>query len=298
MDNAESEKSYNGLERFIYIIVLPVLFMLVLTGVLLALFDYDVKGILYSVGKKIPVVSNLVPEEEGLAGEPGSGGSPQQGGQNGVGGEEAGDERDDVIASLAQDVQQRDDQIKVLEDSVEKLLLEQEAAVLSTEEYRKQLRDLAAMYANMTASRAAPILENLTMPELVLVLYEMESESRGRLLERMNPKTAADASIQLKDISDSNRSVWEEAARAAREERTMADDPDSIQRLTSEQLAQTFAAMTPTSAATILLELNKTNSAKVVAILKAMDNQSRSSLMMALGEQSPQSAASLADQLG
>jgi flagellar motility protein MotE (MotC chaperone) len=300
MDNIDMEKSsYGGLERFIYIFLLPVLFTVVLTGVLLTLFDYDVKNVIYKIGRNIPIINNIVPEDEQSTDtltNPANVSIQNEDKINDL--SQTVGEKDQQIESLKSDLEQKEVALQTLEESVEKLVLEQEAIALNSEEYQKQLKSLADMYAGMTASKSAPILENLTMPELVLIMYEMDVEDRGRILEKMNPKTAADASIQLKDINDANRSKWEEEARLAREERQMKDDPEAAVKLTNEELAQTFSAMTPASGASILLELNKTNTAKVVTILNAMDNQSRSQMLTAIGDQSPEDAASLANQLG
>ena len=299
MDNLDMEKSsYGGLERFIYIFLLPVLFTVVLTGVLLTLFDFQVKDTIYNIGRKIPIINYIVPDEE----------TTEDTGINPTNATIQNDDQIEILQTslstketeidqLQSELQSKEESLKTLEESVQKLILEQETVAVNSEEYRKQLKSLANMYSNMTASKAAPILENLTLPELVLVLYEMDSDDRGRILEKMNPKTAADASIQLKDINDSNRTQFEDKANKAREERTKADDPLASNKLTNTELAQTFAAMTPESAATILIELNKSNSVKVVTILNAMDNSSRSQMLKAIADHSPTDAALLANKL-
>lgn len=295
MASADTEKSYGGLERFIFIILLPILFTVLLTGVLLTLFDYDVKNIAVSIGKKIPIVERFVPDEEAerTAVNPASERIRLE--------EEirlltAESER--KIAELENELQIREERIARLEESLEKMIVAEEAVAVGSEQYRSQLKELSDMYAAMTPRRAADILQNLEMPELVLLLYEMRAEDRGRILERMNPETAATASIQLKDIHEGNRSQWEEEARRARESLTAQANSGEPQKLGIDELAQTFAAMTPASAASVLLELSKTSSSKVVAILNAMDIAPRSALMTAIGQLSPEDAASIAGQLG
>jgi len=299
MDNDMEKSSYGTIERFIYIILLPILFTAILTGVLLTLFDYDVKNVVYNIGRKIPIINNIVPKEQIAGADTGNPASESiQLDQQVMDLTDASAEKDNKILQLEVEAKSRDKQISQLEESVEKFVLEQETNAMNSEEYRKQLKNLASMYAGMTASKSAPILENLTMPELVLVLYEMSAEDQGRILEKMNPKTAADASIQLKDVNESTRKDWEEQAKIARDERTAKDDPEATTQLTNEELAQTFSAMTVDSAAEILIQLNKTNSTKVVSLLNAMDNASRSNILAAIAEVSAEDAATLANKLG
>lgn len=299
MDNDAEKSSYGTLERFIYILLLPILFTAILTGVLLTLFDYDVKNVVYSIGRNIPIINNIVPEEQITDTDLSNPASESiQLDQQIKDLSASSEEKENAISQLESEMKNRDEQIVQLEASVEKLILEQESIEMNSEEYRKQLKSLASMYAGMTTSKSAPILENLTMPELVLVLYEMSSDDQGRVLEKMNPKTAADASIQLKDVNELTRKDWEEQAKIARDERTAKEDPEATTKLTNEELAQTFSAMTVDSAADILLQLNKTNSTKVVSLLNAMDNASRSNILAAIAELSAGDAATLANKLG
>jgi flagellar motility protein MotE (MotC chaperone) len=298
LDNDVEKSSYGTLERFIYILLLPILFTAILTGVLLTLFDYDVKNVVYSIGRNIPIINNIVPKEQISDTEQSNPANESiQTDQQIKDLAASSTKKENEISQLEGDVKNRDEQIAQLEASVEKLVLEQESKALNSEEYRKQLKSLAAMYAGMTASKSAPILENLTMPELVLVLYEMSSDDQGRVLEKMNPKTAADASIQLKDVTESSRKDWEAQAKIARDERTAKDDPEATTKLTNEELAQTFSAMTVASAADILLQLNKTNSTKVVSLLNAMDSASRSNILAAIATLSTGDASTLASKL-
>jgi flagellar motility protein MotE (MotC chaperone) len=298
LDNDGEKSSYGSLERFIYILLLPIVFTAILTGVLLTLFDYDVKNVVYSIGRNIPIINNIVPKDpsaQTIAGNPADESIQldQQIQQLST----TSAEKDNEITILEENLKSRDEQITQLEESIEKLILDQEVTANNSVEYRKQLKNLAAMYAEMSTRKAAPILENLTMPELVLILYEMSSDEQGQVLEKMNPKTAADASIQLKDVNEQTRKDWEERARIARDERTVKEDPDAITKLTNAELAQTFSAMTVASAADILLQLNKSNSPKVVSLLNAMDNASRSNILEAIGKLSAGDAAALANKL-
>src|SRR5690606_33404346 len=152
---------------------LPTLFTLVLTGVLLTLFDYDVKSTVYKFGARIPIIKHIVPDHDNAAEPSGNPASELILGEQRI--EElsamlADKERE--IDQLRQQLAQRDGTVAQLEDSVERLLLVQENAQAAVETYRRPLRERADMFSGMTACKAAPILPNLTTPELVLVMYE------------------------------------------------------------------------------------------------------------------------------
>ena len=59
------------------------------------------------------------------------------------------------------------------------------------------------MYADMSPSKAAPILQNMTNEEMVLLLSAMQSTARTKVLEKMDPKTAADVTMMMKDAKPS-----------------------------------------------------------------------------------------------
>lgn len=295
MAKMDAEKNtYGGLERFLYIVLLPTLFAAVLIGVLLTLFDYDVKGTLYDVGRKIPLVKSIVPSEEGDFVNPASMSVLLEEQLEELKGQLAA--RDAEIGTLKQELADRDEAVKSLEENVETLVIGQEQAALDLAEYRKQLKSMANMYAGMSASKAAAILSRMPLPELVLVLYEMGTDDRAGILARMDPGLAADASLQLKEITEANWAEFESRARQSRE--SGMDDAGNFAGLSIDVLAGTFAAMEPDSAAAILLELKERNSKRAIAILGAMSDQARSSILSAIADNSPKDAAAFTDELG
>lgn len=295
MAKMDAEKNtYGGLERFLYIVLLPTLFAAVLIGVLLTLFDYDVKGTLYDVGRKIPLVKSIVPSEEGDFVNPASMSVLLEEQLEELKGQLAA--RDAEIGTLKQELADRDEAVKSLEENVETLVIGQEQAALDLAEYRKQLKSMANMYAGMSASKAAAILSRMPLPELVLVLYEMGTDDRAGILARMDPGLAADASLQLKEITEANWAEFESRARQSRD--SGMDDAGNFAGLSIDVLAGTFAAMEPDSAAAILLELKERNSKRAIAILGAMSDQARSSILSAIADNSPKDAAAFTDELG
>ena len=133
MPKMDAEKNaYGALERFLYIFLLPVLFTLVLVGVLLTLFDYDVKGTLYEVGRKIPVVRAIVPEkrEEKPFVNPASASLLLE--EQIAALEEELAVRDAELLQLRAELAEQEQAFRLLEDNVEQLVLSQELAELDS----------------------------------------------------------------------------------------------------------------------------------------------------------------------
>ncbi len=293
MANADVEKaSYGAFERFLYIFLIPLIFTLILTGVLLSLFGYDVKETLLKVGHSIPIVGSVVPAPP-----------PTPVPQTDVSGEAADVDalkadllqKEAELSKIKEESQQKDKTIEDLHNQLEQMQSESAEKGQTDEEYQTQLRRLADIYTNMTPSKAAPILERLTMPELVLVLSQMKQDAQSNVLAKMNPQIAAEASIQMKDIVPLKDR--EMAALQSRLEINRQQDDAAAAKLSVSDLAQTFAGMVPNNAAEVLRVMMASDQAKVVAILAAMELQSRSLILSALSDSSKEDAAKISAKL-
>ena len=206
-----------------------------------------------------------------------------------------------LLASKDNDLRTLADKRKELEaqvDDLSKQLKTQqnkdEQTRISEEEYAKQVKDLANMYANMMPSKAAPIMENLTVEEMVLVFNAMKTESRVKILEKMNAKVAAEVSIRLKDITPS--ADLELAALQSRLNKQEAASKSQT-GLDSTQLSRTFSSMSANSAAEIVLETAKISNDKALAVLNKVDDATRSKLLNAMTEMDKETTAKLVTKL-
>jgi flagellar motility protein MotE (MotC chaperone) len=301
--NIEGSSSYSLLERILIWFVIPFVFTAVLLGVLLSIFDYDIKGSVQKALHGMPLIGSIVPapKEKEVNGTTTTGKSAaeQQSLQN----------KDDQIAELNAKVQeletalqksdsvagQKDQGLKDAEAKSTQLEEQLKTKTQSDEEYKNQITQLASIYANMSPSKAAPIIENLTLKERVLVFNMMKADKRGPILEKMDPKKAAEASIGMKDAIP----VKDQEIAALQERLNIngANETASPQKVSKADLALTFANMTPKNAASVLLEMQRANSEKALGILTAMDNASRSKVMTALSDLSKETAAALTAKL-
>ncbi|MCS7461894.1 hypothetical protein N0M98_17290 [Paenibacillus doosanensis] len=302
--DVENTSSYGAMERFLIWFLIPFVFTAVLLGVLLTIFDYDVMNGVLRAANKIPVIQNIVPDPKPKPGEAKTQTSDgQQKSASAAPSPEETiqalnaklDEKEQEIDKTNSALVQRDQTIKELQQKNSELTEQMKSKAQSDEEYTAQIQQLASMYAKMTPSKAAPIMENLTQSELVLVLSMMKTDDRVKILEKMDAKKAADASILLKDQTTvKDREI---AALQERLQQNSASDAKASQKISKDDLGATFANMAPKSAATVLLEMQNSNPDKVLSILSSMDSAGRSKVLTAIAEQSKETAALISARL-
>lgn len=300
----EETRSYGAMERFLIWFLIPFVFTAVLLGVLLTIFDYDVMNGLMKAAKQIPIVKSIVPEPKTkAAADPKASGTAA--GAQSQGASTAQEQQGQASAKIEEvqqelkkaeaAIQQRDQTIKDLQLKNSTLEEKMKTKALTDEEYTAQIQQLASMYAKMSPTKSAPIMENLTTKEQVLILSMMKTDDRVKVLEKMDPKKAADASILLKDQA----AVKDTEIAALQERLKQAATPDTkqSQKLSKDDLGATFSNMTPKNAAIVLMEMQNSNPDKVLSILSSMDSAGRSRIIAAISDQSKETAALISARL-
>jgi len=301
----EEERSYSVVERLLFY-TLPVLFTLLLTGVLLTVFGYDVVNEMLRAGNKVPGIAAVLPDPKPTEAElreamraadqtaaQGEGAAAESGEAAAVRADLAAKEAE--LAQLRAESAEKEQRIAQLQAELEaKQAAEEQAAAeaASEEEYAANVKKLAAVYGSMKASKAAPLLENLTLSERVLVMREMDEEQQVDIFERMDPAVAAETSILLKDAVPSK-----DLQIAALQERLALGSAaaDASAELTTEELSRTIAQMTPDRAAEVLLEMEQS---QVVLILRGMEESSRATILDSLAKLDKGRTARIAARLG
>lgn len=190
----------------------------------------------------------------------------------------------------------QDTKVQALESQIEGMKKEAAAAIeVSTDEtedpYQKQVADLAKLYAGMKASKAAPIMENLTTEEMVQIFSVMNKASKTAILEKMDPQKAADVTIKLKETTSSSDMAIAALQSRLKKEAGTTQTTKTSTNLDKEKLNQTFSSMTPANAASLLGEMYKISPDKVVTIMNTVSDSVRSSI---LGEMTKKDSAQTA----
>ncbi|MNO53238.1 MgtE intracellular N domain protein [compost metagenome] len=143
----------------------------------------------------------------------------------------------------------------------------------------------------MKASKAAPIMENLTTEEMVQIFSAMNKASKTAILEKMDPQKAADVTIKLKETTSSNDMAIAALQSRLKKEAGTTKTTTTSTNLDKEKLNQTFSSMTPANAASLLGEMYKISPDKVVTIMNTVSDSVRSSI---LGEMTKNDSAQTA----
>ncbi|WP_438350137.1 MotE family protein [Paenibacillus sp. FA6] len=299
-DFEDEKESAGGFERFL-VLIIPIIFTIVLVGVLLILFNMDIRNSVLGFAKKVPIVQNWVPEPN-LDPEK----TKLQESKEEMKSVEATvkELKNQLVAKETELEQERESnaqQEAQLNDLASKLeALKQESVEEVPEEnidveYQKQIDDLAKMYANMSPSKAAPILQNMTLEETVLLFNSMKNDSRMAILEKMDPKVAAEVTMLMKDTKSAlDLQIAALQSRLKKNDTTSVPTPTNLNK---SQLSQTFANMTPKSAADLLFQTYKISPDKTLEILRSVTDATRSSLLGQMSSIDPSTTAIILNKL-
>ncbi|MCG7382559.1 DUF4088 family protein [Paenibacillus sp. ACRRY] len=286
-DTDIEKESGGGWEKFLMISI-PIVFTVVLLGVLLTLFNVDIRNNMLELANKIPVVKDWVPdpvldpEKEKLdesEKQVESAEATIEKLKSQVAAKEtelqAAKEATTTEAKKASDLQEKLDEAEKAAETAAAEVPESES------DYQKQIKDLAKMYADMSPSKAAPILQNMTNEEMVLLLSAMQSTARTKVLEKMDPKTAADVTMMMKDAKPSGDLALDALQSRLKKETaaTTTTSTTNSKNLDKTQLSQTFSSMSASSGAKLLLETYKLSPDKTLTILNSVDDATRSQLL-------------------
>jgi len=292
----EEKQETSFIERFMFFLI-PIVFLIVLIGVLLTLFDIDFRNNAIKVGQGIPIIRNLLPEPSEISQES----------ENNVRNNKLTEKINELEAELATlrtqlaetttDQTSQDSTITSLQEENEMLKKNIAESKITDEDYTARISELASMFAKMTPSKAAPIMQSMSLDEIALMFSQMRADDRVRIMEKMTPQIAADVTLRLKD----NESVLnlEIAALQAQVKKlqTASSTNTTTSQVTDAELAATFSAMKPKAAADMLVKMMDISSSKVLRILKASSSTARSAILEEISVLNEKTAATLVSKL-
>ncbi|QNR69261.1 kinesin [Paenibacillus peoriae] len=314
LDMDLGKESGGGFERFMFFLI-PIVFTIVLVGVLLTLFNMDFRSEMISLGNKIPVVKNWIPEPKDKATQTKEADQKAQS-------ESSEATIQQLKADLAKQTEElkkataakttQDKKVTELQNQVNTLQTQQEQQSQASQQgqagtqttggttnedpYVKQARDLASMYEGMTASKAAPIMENLTTEETVQLLSYMDPANSAKILQKMDAKKAADITMALKNVTPStDLSVAALQSRLKKDQGITAGT--TSKSLQSTQISSTFASMDKKSGAELILQTYKISPDKALNILNTVDDSTRGSLLQNMSAKDAAQTAKILNKL-
>ncbi|WP_019638077.1 MotE family protein [Paenibacillus fonticola] len=304
-DLEEDLESGGGFSRFLFFVT-PILFTVVLLGVLLTLFNINFRTMLMDLGKQIPIVRDYIPDSDGAAAEDDKS-EEQKAKKQAESNEAALKELKDQVAKQEAELEaanreaiEQDDKVKQLQAQLDAALTEaiemEEAA--KDEAYQKEVKKLSQLYAQMSPSKAAAILEKLTLEETLQMLSLMNNESKVAILEKMDPQKAADISILLKDVTPADdMAIAALQSRLKKEAEAPEQAANAAVGLDDKQLGQTFSGMSAESAAKLVIQTHKISPDKALKILNSVDDGARSKILAAMMKENEELTAKIVNKL-
>lgn len=281
----ETEKPYTKLEFFFYALFIPIVFAIALFIIIGHFSGYNVVGKALEVGHKVPGLSSILPAKEEEESE--TAGVELDKVLTNL--EEAEDRIKNLIAEKAQleeSVSTKEAEIEALQNLIKRLEESASNQTISSEEYHSKVQELAKLYGGMSAGKAAPIIQNLTLMEAALILDRMNNTQRAGILAKMDPAFAAKLTVTLKEmdkVDHPEMAALQERIQLLMQESNVKTE-GTKNTLTIDQMANTFNQMPAGQAAGILTEMSATTADFNLAtrILANMNEANRSTLIAAM----------------
>ncbi|GAB2563516.1 MotE family protein [Gracilibacillus alcaliphilus] len=174
-----------GVLQWLIVIIVPLLFAIIITVIILAVMGVDVAKHTKEALNKVPFIQELVTTDEEAYYE------------NQI------TQRDRSIEQLETKVEELEAELGAREDTITGL--EEEVATLSTEtvelngseeteeeqEEDQHIKELSKSFLSMKPKEAAPIIENLADDIALPLLNMLDSETRGKIFAQMDVEVAA-----------------------------------------------------------------------------------------------------------
>ncbi|OEF98609.1 MotE family protein [Desulfuribacillus alkaliarsenatis] len=268
-----SEKNYSKLEWLFYIIILPMLFTAILSGVFMSFLGYDIAGTIRNALSAVPVVGNYIPDDPDRQLTAEEQIEQLQVDINNL--ENDIDNQLTIINELNSSLETRDNTIAALEQQIAELNKQLEGKLLDQQAWEENLAELARMYTSMPPNRAAPIISNLPDLEAIQILNQMNSADRAKILEQMNPIQAATLTSLMTARPDSES---EEVAVLLAKIEQLNNQLDQRHRREerAQELASLYSNVSEERAAEVIAQMNN---AEAVEILRQMSDVKRSSIL-------------------
>lgn len=291
----EEKEEVSIFERILFALF-PFLIVAVLIVLLLTLLNSDFRARALDVARDIPIVKHIVPEPSTVMTDDG---------------EIRTEKFTSKLLELEEQIVQLNTQlseaelrnveqttlIETLSTENESLKQEVNEVKVSDEEYTANIIELANMFAKMTPSKAAPIIQALNLDEMALIFSNMKTANQVAIMEKMNPAVAADVTMKLKDVEKAaNLEIAALQSKIAELESNAQANSGST-TVTDQELANSLATMSADAAAELLQSMMNISSSKVLRVLSVMNSNSRSAILEAYAELDSEEAALIASRL-
>jgi len=200
----EETQRYGKMEWIFYIVILPLLFTALLSGIILEFLGFDITGKIANAARQIPVVSSMFPEEPGQEGA-GEGQKAADPAEQLQAVQDKADTLEKSKTQLESDLVKKNAEIEKLKKQIaasrdrdkEKSATgagsgsSSGSATPAEEEPVDPVQQQANVVSQMSASKAAALMSQMSVTEAKRIFAKMTPEQQAAILEKMEPAVAS-----------------------------------------------------------------------------------------------------------
>ncbi|MEH7253876.1 hypothetical protein V7111_17270 [Neobacillus niacini] len=279
------ENHRGKLASFFYVGVIPLIVTILLVGTALNFMGVPVWKTFQDWGNNLPVISKIIP---------GNGPTPAlaEGSEDSdywkqqfLKSDEKLKEKDRKIEELNNQLSSNQEGLDELKKSNQELQFQLESQ--KTEGTKKQLEQVAAIYENISPSKAALMLVNMPLEEATFTLLQLDQKLQSSIIGSMkDAKKAAQITTVLREaalLGETNISLLKKQLVELVKQQ---ENPTTA-------LSETIAGMNPVQSATIIQSMMETNSQVALELLKNLTTASRSQILTEIAKNDPNKAAQI-----
>jgi flagellar motility protein MotE (MotC chaperone) len=277
------ENRRSKLGTIFYIGILPLIFTIVLVAFLLKFMGFPVGDTLKEWGNRVPIMNQLIADPTPVEAE--NTDDSDEWKKMYLKSETTVKEMNQKISNLKKDLNSNQKSLedqKKINDVLQKQLKEKQA-----QKTQEQLKQVAGIYENMSASKAAAIFEAMPLEEASLTIMMLDQDHQSSILGGMkDPKRAAQITMLIKEISTLNETDSTALTEQVHELALKQENP-------SETLSETIAGMPAAQSAIIIQSMMGTNSIVAMDLMKKINNSTRGQILTEIAKVDAKLAAKI-----
>ena len=265
-----NERHQGKLENVLYLAIFPLTFTIILLLVIFIIMGYPVGKTLLAWGNSVPVLEKLVPGPS-IAEAAADSGKSESWKQKYQQKAASVKKKNEEIANLKEQLSSYQNNLEEMKQTNQQL--ERQVDTNLTKAFQEQTEKVASIYENIPSSKAAAMLESMTLEDASLTLWMLDEEQQSRILSSMkDSKEAAQLTMIIKEIATLNET--NEASLKAK-----IQEIAQIQNNPTQTLVETLTGMSAVEAAVMIKSMMGTNSQVAIELMKAIPTANRAQIL-------------------
>ncbi|WP_442599500.1 MotE family protein [Neobacillus sp. D3-1R] len=179
----QNENKYNRFQWFLIVVLIPLLFAITVTIIVMTVAGKNVFETVKDVGQKVPFVSKYISGENAK--------SIEKLESNIVSLEASIQDGKAKIDKLESQLESKDQEIDRSKLEKEQLQAQIDELMAIQEENKRAFKEIVQTYETISPKKAAPILVSMTEEEALKILTNVKADTLAKIMENMSAEDAA-----------------------------------------------------------------------------------------------------------